>query len=556
VSATIPPAPPPPPTLPSGGAAQAVVSVVAADPKVAQALAAGQVLEAVIQAKAARGMVEVALPAGSLMLKLPPELMNLGPGARLNLQVLAGDGNLAFQMRLLAVNGRLLLPSAAPFIPGGNTVQQPAAPLPGQPQATAPRMAAVPPGATAAPAPAGIAATVLRPAVTPGAASAPQVAGNAGLPADLAPGTRILVRIAVTALPGQPLPALPGQPPTPLQPASPQAPATSGVVPPQPQPGAPAPVQGQPQPAPPQASTAPQPQQPAQPVLSAPAPPPVLTGTVTAHPPSGQAVVQTPIGTLAVPSPVDLPIGSRVVLDVVGRPEPPLPAPPAAAKPEGLTQAGWPALAEAADTLASADSKAAEHLLRLIPQANPRLAASMVMFTGALRSGEVRALIGEAVARGLEKAGKRGLVDRLSGDVEKLATESTRTLGGGEWRGYTMPFLHGAEIDPIRLYVRTLKDDERQGRPGGGQGDGERFILDINMRRLGRIQLDGMVRRDEKSFDLIMRTQEPLPQDMRRDILAIFAENCDACGTKGVVVFQSGRFVDLPPDAAPTTLTV
>lgn len=562
MSATIPPAPPPPPNLPSGGAVQVVVNLVAANAKALEGLSAGQVLDAVIQSRAGRGMVEIGLPnGGTATLKLPADLMNLGMGARLNLQVLAGDGNAAFQMRLLAVNGRLLLPSAAPFIPtGGAAVPMAPGQLAGMPPpmpqaggvampptggAMAPASGVAVPSAGGGPSAAGITATVLRPQANPGtfAAGTPPVPGGAGLPPDLAPGTSFLVRIAATVPPGAPLPAGQAMPSPPALPGATQAPSPTT---PTPTPAAPAPaLAGQP---PPQAP-APSPQSPL------PASPPVLTGTVTAHPPGGQVVVQTPIGTLAVPGPADLAVGSRMVLDVVGRPEAP-PPPPAAAKPEGLSPGGWPALTDATETLKRTDAQAAEHFLRLIPQANHRLAASMAVFAGALRSADVRQIVGEAVTRGLQKAGKRDVAERLSGDLDKLAADSTRSLGGGEWRAYTMPFMNGPEIDPIRLYVRAVQDDEGQGGKAGGQGDGERFVLDIDMRRLGRIQLDGMVRRDEKSFDLIMRTQNPLPPEMRRDILAIFAENCDACGTKGMVVFQTGRFVELPPDTSPTALVV
>ncbi|HSV29084.1 MAG TPA: DNA polymerase III, partial [Candidatus Omnitrophota bacterium] len=193
--------------------------------------------------------------------------------------------------------------------------------------------------------------------------------------------------------------------------------------------------------------------------------------------------------------------------------------------------------------------------LRVLPQANHRLAASMALFAGALRSGDARQIISDAVTRGLERAGKRDVADKVKGDVDKLSAESTRTLGGGEWRAYAMPFVNGAAIEPIRLFVRQVGGDDERKR-SGGQGDGQRFILEISMRALGRIQLDGMVRRDDKTFDLIMRTQDPLPADMRRDILAIFADNCEVCGTKGMVVFQTGRFVDLPPDTNPTALMV
>ena len=399
--------------------------------------------------------------------------------------------------------------------------------------------------------PGGITATVLRPA--PAGTTAPPAA--AGLPADLPPGTQLTVRIAGTA-PPPPTTGIPPTTATPTAPSPPAAPSPASM------PAAPAPLPATTT-APPAAHAHPaaaQPGTPSQmpaptpaPAPAAPtaapgtvSPPPVLTGTVIAHPPGGNAVVRTPAATLSLPMPAGLPVGSRVTLEVIGRPELPPLAAAATSKPEGLTAAGWPALDDAVTILARTDAQAAELLLRAIPQANARMAASMAMFASALRSGDPRQVLADAVTRGLERAGKRDTADRLKGDVEKLSADSARPLAGGEWRAYTMPFLGGAQIEPIRLYVRHDPEDEQGGRRRG-RGDDERFVLEVAMTRLGRVQLDGLVRRTDKQFDLIVRTERPLPQDMRRDIAAIFAENAEVCGTSGMVSFQAARFVELPP---------
>ncbi|MEW5728935.1 MAG: DNA polymerase III, partial [Pseudomonadota bacterium] len=340
--------------------------------------------------------------------------------------------------------------------------------------------------------------------------------------------------------------------PPPAAPTTPQAAAPPPAVPAQ------TPAPGQPAAAPPASAMAAGPPAAGSGTPPTPATPAMLAGTVVAHPPGGNAVVGTPAGTLSLPTPANLPPGSQVLLEVVGRPLPP--PPPAAtttSKSDGLTAAGWPALDDAATTLARTDAQVAEQFLRAIPQANARLAASMAMFASALRSGDARQILTEAVTRGLERAGKRDTADRLKGDIDKLSADSARPLGGGEWRAYTMPFLNGAQIEAIRLYVRHDPEEERGGRRGRG-GD-ERFVLEVSMSRLGRIQLDGLVQRADKQFDLIVRTERPLPADMRRDIMAIFTDNAEVCGTKGMVSFQAGRFLDLPPPDAPagaTTLSV
>jgi hypothetical protein len=280
----------------------------------------------------------------------------------------------------------------------------------------------------------------------------------------------------------------------------------------------------------------------------------ILPAVVVAQPAGGATLVQSAAGTLSIDVGTPLPVGGMLRLEVIGRPLPPPPLSSPASPPQGLTPDGWPTLDQAVDTLLATDRQAAEQLMRMIPQAGPRLAAAMSLFAGAVRSGDSRQLLAEPVARGLEKAGRRDLADRLRKDFLDLADDAARPVGKGDWQAITLPFAHGADIDPISLYVhRPVNEDGR----GGRRGDEQRFILDVRMSVLGRIQLDGLVQKDTKRFDLIVRSAEPLPAAMTRDIAGIFAECGQLTGIKGQVTFQAGRsFVELPPADAPATQIV
>jgi hypothetical protein len=280
-----------------------------------------------------------------------------------------------------------------------------------------------------------------------------------------------------------------------------------------------------------------------------------LPGNVIAHSPGGTSLVQTPVGLISLPGGPPMQAGGSVQLEVVGPPVPPPPPSSATAQtPQGLGPDGWPALSSAADVLAQADRQAAEQLIRMIPQANPRLAAAMAALSGAVRSGDFKVLGSDGVIKGLDKAGRRDLADRLKRDFQELTDEAQRPRGNGDWQVVTLPFAHGADIDPIHLYVHRHKEEEEK----GGNGQEQRFILEIHMSNLGRMQFDGLIRRDNKRFDLIIRTSAPLSAEICRDIGGIFAECGQLTGTKGTVGFQSGRpFVELPPcDAKGTRIMV
>jgi len=586
MSTILPPVPtgqaaPPPPAAPvltvAGGAAAAEIAT----------LPVGSLLEAVVlpQPGQARNLLEVVTSAGTLMLRIRND-GQLPGGANLVLQVMPGDGQTT--LKLTAVNGRSLLPGFAPTVSASVSPSPLAGLLASGGQATTTTTTTLAAATTAATANAGevpgvvppsvgFTATLLRPASgqdpgqpsgSPAAATAN--AATAGLSPDMAPGTRLTLRIAgvtppdaatpdesATALPDATSPATtPKSPaesphsadpaaPAPASPAPNTAPVPTAANTAAPVPGAAA--------AEPDASVPP----PAAPLTAAAEepPPPTLTGTVLDHAPGGQALVQTPIGTLSLPSALPLAPGSILDLRVVGPPLPPLPGP--STNPAPLAP-GWPALSDAIETLAAqANGEAASQLSATLPQLNTQLAANLSLFASAIEAGEEPPLLGEKVVGGLERAGRRDLVGRLKDDVRALSAKATRPLGEhGEWRGFSLPMLLGAEIEPIQLYVQRPPRDE-DSESGGRKGDEHRFLVEVTLTRMGRIQFDGLVQRDTKRFDLIIRTAEPMSEQMRHDIMGLFAQTSDAVGTKGSVVFHSGgRFLDLPPTGGGTRLMV
>lgn len=605
MSGAIPPAPTAIP-VPLAAATSAVLTAVGGDTAQLAQLPTGTVLTAQLGAVDGKAVVLTLADGSSLDLKLPPALQ-LPAEADLTLQVVNQGGLPA--LKLLSVNGRPLLPGGLggpqlgglpPMNPpdplamlgggqglsrggavmmGGNAVAQAAAP--GQP--------AVPAG------PLGLTATVLRAGPVMSAAGVPAAIPQGGpllaqaVPpvgfANLTPGTQFTVRIAGFVPP-------PGSTPPEPQPAGTSAfaagaavpnPASGAAIPTNP--ASPRPGLSDPGLAPPPSSSTDGGTRPAgPPPLVRPAPsagtgptpappdglfdtptsgpsavpaqPATLAGTVMSHTPGGTVLVQTPAGLLSLPSAPAMPVGSDVLLDVVSEPLPPPPLLSESNQPrQGLTADGWPNLANAADALLQTDRQAAEQLLRMIPQPGPRLAAAMSMFAGAVRSGEFKQLLGDNGVKGLERAGKRDLADRLKKDFLALSDEAERPRGNGEWRVIPMPFAHGAQVDPVYLYVHRKPKDEEE---GGKRGQEQRFLLEVRMSRLGRIQFDGLVSRESKRFDLIVRTEAPLSPGMCRDIAGIFADCGQLTGITGAVGFQSGRgFVELPPaDAGGTRIMV
>ena len=254
-----------------------------------------------------------------------------------------------------------------------------------------------------------------------------------------------------------------------------------------------------------------------------------LLATVVSSTP-GHTVVETAAGTLVLKTPGALPKGLGLALEIAGPVRPPETD---AARPSPLSSRGWPALEEAVPIL-HRDAPDLHRVLiaNLLPKPDSTLAAGIIMFLTALRTGDIRAWLGEDMVRALNR-GRPDLARRIEGDFRELSRVADDT-GGGDWRVAVIPFNAQTSIEQLRLLTRRPPRDEP-----GKDSDAARFVVDVTLSRLGRIQLDGLVRRKDKRLDLMVRTAAPLPQDMRNDIRRLFTRASEATGINGLLQFEA-----------------
>lgn len=265
------------------------------------------------------------------------------------------------------------------------------------------------------------------------------------------------------------------------------------------------------------------------------------TGTVIPGGGHGHALVQTAAGTLSIATRAALPPGTAVVFEITGPPRPPTAAEPPRTSP--LLERGWPGLDEAMRVLAEADPAAHRHLAMVtLPRADSTLAMSILAFLAALRGGEIAAWMGESPMRTLQRT-RPDLAAKLDGDFQQRSRLADDP-GGGEWRIALIPFGQPPDIQQIRILTRRQARDEDDPQPAN---DSTRFVIDVDLSNVGRMQLDGLVRDKDKRVDLMVRSDRPLPARMRDEIRRIFAEANDIAGIGGTVGFQStpANFVEI-----------
>ena len=78
---------------------------------------------------------------------------------------------------------------------------------------------------------------------------------------------------------------------------------------------------------------------------------------------------------------------------------------------------------------------------------------------------------------------------------------------------------------------------------GGTAGDrpdeGTRFVLELDHKSLGEMQLEGLVH--GKRFDLVVRSHQTLSDTIRQDITGLFRKIVDRSGVVGDVMFHPSR---------------
>ncbi|CAO3453258.1 hypothetical protein [Azospirillum argentinense] len=378
----------------------------------------------------------------------------------------------------------------------------------------------------------------------PASPTKPPPAKPAGEPVLTQGGTVALKILTVTPPPDQPQAAPPDDgSPSPDGQSAGNPPRKDGAPP---QPASPPPAAPQSAPASPRGTATPAatPTMPGADTGTATATPdtpdgPLLKGTVAGSTPQGQPILATPQGMLALNVQASLPQGSAVTAALTDPTRALQTAPPPlAAEPGPLSERDWPAMRQLLSALAGVDRSAAQALIgTVMPQPNRKLGAAMSFFLSAIRGGDARGWLGEDAASALEKSGHGSLLSQLEREFRSLQQQAGDPLPG-DWRPYTLPMLDANGLLPIKLHIHPInpEEDGKTGRKGGDKGS--RFLLDLDLSRLGPMQLDGLVQPNR--FDLILRSHTPLTPEIRLDLIQIFADSIRAVGYIGGLSFQSG----------------
>lgn len=278
------------------------------------------------------------------------------------------------------------------------------------------------------------------------------------------------------------------------------------------------------------------------------APTSVMNGLVTGRQGVTHTVVQTPAGAVSLPTSTPFPPGTELKFEVVRLAPATADTSALAARGQGHVLTGsqtWPSLDEALSTLSEvAPGAHAQVMQNAMPRLDAQLTTNIIFFLAALRGGDIRTWMGDGPIRVLDRI-RPDLSGRLRDDMVQM-TRVNDDPASGEWRMLVMPFMNDGDIERIRMLMR---DDENTDDDEKDKG-GSRFVIDLNLSRLGHMQLDGLVGNQGKRLDLVVRSDTPLPSVMKTDIRELYAHAIEVTGLDGSVGFQAApaHFVEITAD--------
>lgn len=266
----------------------------------------------------------------------------------------------------------------------------------------------------------------------------------------------------------------------------------------------------------------------------------ILAGLVAGQDGRGRTLVQTGAGMLALTTSEalggrNLALGTRMALEVLELTPPETNGPLLGkADPAGKLDRDWNALKDLLSRLQASDGDLARRLLAALPQANNQLAAMMARMTEAMKTGSFAAWVGRDITRAIDRAAGRDALRAADDDFKDLS-QLANDQRPNSWSSFPLPFVDNGELRQGELYVRR-----RQKRPEDSEGlpPGTRFVFDIALKKTGPLQFDGLIR--ERHLDLILRSDQALPEDWRQDIRNLYMQTMAATGFDGMIVFQAG----------------
>lgn len=256
-------------------------------------------------------------------------------------------------------------------------------------------------------------------------------------------------------------------------------------------------------------------------------------------------------GVIALNEKISVPHLSTLTLKIVSLTPPEIPVPDFSPAQENASP--WNVLNEAISALEQVNAPAVDALKAVLVQTGNKMPALMLNYLNAVNAGaDVRAWLGDANVRALESLGKRGQAVLKQLEKEFSSGAKKMTDGKSVWKGYDIPFMTGTAVEPVSLYLQQSSEAlEERAKNKPAPVTAVRFVLDLNLTKLGRVQLEGLSQRAKRSFNLNIRHAYPFDASFEDRVRALFTKTLDALNYTGVVALKrTDEFIEIKEERA------
>lgn len=240
----------------------------------------------------------------------------------------------------------------------------------------------------------------------------------------------------------------------------------------------------------------------------------------------------------------NMPVGTQVELS------PPVPALPGTAPAITgtvtppftlLTGWDWPAFDDALDLISPAgiQAQATQNFAHVLPSpaAPAQMPAAILFFMAAVGAGDLPGWMGEKAINALRREGDKGntILQRLTRDFAGLSRMMDDPVSQ-DWKAMAIPMMWQNEVTKINLFYRHQDSEKNENQENSGERS-TRFLFDLNLTRIGPLQLDGYMK--AKRLDLIVRTKTPFSTSMQNDMRRLYADTLGKGQLTGELGFQN-----------------
>jgi len=293
-----------------------------------------------------------------------------------------------------------------------------------------------------------------------------------------------------------------------------------------------------------------------------------ITATVLSTEPSGELIVQSPVGVVRLQAGTPIPTGSQITLQIVQATPPSAQAITAAAiintQPAPITELAqqWTSIQQIFGLLTgratptgldntalpvSTQAGLADTAHITSNSANAQsISSAMLTFMSAVRKGDFDNWLGASNIKLLQAQGHDDLIKKAQAEFSTIARQFTESQPG-HWQPLFFPLPTEGTTQQARLYV---KRDRKQGNTDGQKkSEDTRFVIEVDLTQLGELQMDGFVRTQDKElqFDMVIRSTSGLPKDIQNDISKIYNDMGEVTGYKGSISFQNVKEFPVNP---------